>query len=329
MREGCGFCHKGNPKGETREAAHAGMIKRPSDNIGLCKKCHEEIAVNYDKSIHYTTIGQREGVKARFTKEELKIFDEKVFEQSCRSCHASCGDCHVKSPPVSGISLGLIEGHKFIRKKEGKTCAFCHGGRVYPEYTGEYGDTTDVHYQKGMMCLDCHNKTELHGDGRKYMTKQEVKQRPKCTDCHATIESKTLGVRVAHDEHRDKVSCYGCHADGRYRNCYSCHMETGSKSEPGFILGKNPRKPQQITTLRIIPAVRDTFAKAGISQGHFDDLPNYWNTPAHKIKKRTDRTRSCDSCHTQRANFLREEDLLKNGSRANRALIHAPKPITR
>ena len=32
-------------------------------------------------------------------------------------------------PAVSGISLGLIQGHKFIKKNEGKTCAFCHGGR--------------------------------------------------------------------------------------------------------------------------------------------------------------------------------------------------------
>jgi hypothetical protein len=328
LRQRCISCHKGNNKGQKKEEAHEGIIKRPSDNLKLCGDCHKKIAANYDKSIHYTAIGQREGVKARFTKEELDIFDKKVFEQSCRSCHASCGDCHVKSPPVSGISLGLVEGHKFIKKNEGKTCAFCHGGRVYPEYTGEYGGTTDVHYQKGMMCLDCHKKTELHGDGNMYMTKQNVKNRPKCIDCHETIESKKLRVRVAHNDHRGKVSCYGCHTDGQYRNCYSCHMGTGSTSQPGFILGKSPRNPEQITTLRIVPTVRDTFAKAGIAQGHFDRVPNYWDTPAHKIKKRTDRTRSCDSCHTQKKDFLTEEALLKDGARANRALIYTPKPIT-
>ena len=304
------------------------MIKRPSDDLSMCSECHEGVTDTYGKSIHYTTIGQREGVKARFSEAELKIFDEKVFEQSCRSCHATCGDCHVKSPPVSGISLGLIEGHKFVTKKEGKTCAFCHGGRVYPEYTGEYGDTTDVHYQEGMMCLDCHKQPEFHGDGQRYMTKQEVKQRPKCTDCHETIESKKLSARVAHDEHRGKVSCYGCHTDGQYRDCYSCHMATGATSKPAFALGINPRNPEQVTTLRLVPTVRDTFAKAGIEQEHFDRLPKYWNTPAHKIKKRTDRTRSCDSCHTQKTGFLTEKDLLEDGSRLNRGLIYTPKPIT-
>ncbi|HPJ94964.1 MAG TPA: cytochrome c3 family protein [Deltaproteobacteria bacterium] len=328
VTQGCDTCHKGNNQAETKEEAHEGMIARPSDNLDTCMECHEDVSTTYGKSIHYTTIGQREGVKARFTEEELKIFDEKVFEQSCRSCHASCGDCHVKSPPVSGISLGLIDGHSFISRREGKTCAFCHGGRVYPEYTGEYGATTDVHYQEGMMCLDCHKKQEFHGDGKMYMSKQEVADRPKCIDCHEEVEAKELRVRVAHDEHKGKVSCFGCHTDGEYRNCYSCHMGTGSKAQPGFILGKNPRNPDEVTTLRIVPSVRDTFEKAGILQGKFDHVPNYWNTPAHKIKKRTDRTRSCDSCHTEKKGFLTEKDLLDDGARINRSLIHVPKPIT-
>jgi len=115
------------------------MVKRPSNNLSLCGECHPEIAANYKKSLHYTTIGQRNRVIKRMSADEAKIFDEKVFETSCRSCHASCGDCHVKSPAIGGVSLGLISKHKFVRKDEGKTCAYCHGGRVYPEYTGEYG----------------------------------------------------------------------------------------------------------------------------------------------------------------------------------------------
>ena len=305
------------------------MVKRPSDDLATCGgKCHGKITSTYGKSLHYTTIGQRQGVIGRFSKKETAIFDKKVFQQACRSCHASCGDCHVKSPPVGGISLGLIKGHKFIKKDEGKTCAFCHGGRVYPEYVGEYGGSTDAHYQKGMMCIDCHKKRELHGDGRKYMAKQDVKDRPSCTGCHKTIKSDKLRIRVAHDSHKGKVSCYGCHTSGQYRDCYSCHMGTGATSKPAFALGKNPRNMSEVTTLRLIPTVRDTFAKAGIAQEHFDALPNYWNTPAHKIKKRTDRTRSCDSCHTEKKDFLTRQTLVKDGSKANEGLIHVPKPIT-
>jgi hypothetical protein len=328
LSKGCRSCHKGNENGATKEEAHAGMVKRPSDNLATCSPCHKKAAANYAKSLHYTSLGQRQGVIPRFTKAEVKLFDEKVFQQSCRSCHASCGSCHVKSPPVMGISLGLIKGHQFIKKNEGKTCAFCHGGRVYPEYTGEYGGSTDVHYEKGMMCVDCHKKVELHGDGTRYLTKQDVKDRPRCTNCHKTIKSDTLRTRVAHDAHKGKVSCYGCHAAGQYRNCYTCHKGEAKAAKPGFILGKNPRNPKEVTTLRLIPTVRDTFDWAGIKQEHFDKVPNYWDTPAHKIKKRTDRTRSCDICHTEKKDFLTRETLLKDGSRANQGLIHVPKPIT-
>jgi hypothetical protein len=306
------------------------MMKRPSDDLKTCGgTCHGKIAAVYAKSLHYTTLGQRQGVIGRFSKAETAVFDQKVFEQSCRSCHASCGDCHVKSPPVSGISPGFIAGHKFVKKNEGKTCALCHGGRVYPEYTGEYGGSTDVHYQKGMMCVDCHKKAELHGSLRQYMTKQDVKERPRCADCHKTdkAEKSSVRVSVAHTLHKGKVSCYGCHAAGQYRDCSSCHLGAGATSKPAFTLGRNPRNPGEVTTLRLIPTVRDTFAKAGIAQENFDRLPNYWNTPAHTIKKRTDRTRSCEVCHTEKKDFLTRETLAKDGSKANEGLITAPRPL--
>ena len=326
---GCKFCHKGDDTAADRETAHKGLVKRPSDNLQTCGICHKQIADNYRKSLHYTAIGQRQGVMKRFSADELKQFDAKVFEQSCRSCHASCGSCHVKSPPVGGIGLGLIQGHKFVKKDEGKTCAFCHGGRVYPEFTGEYGGRPDVHYQKGKMCVDCHTKEEMHGDGNVYLSKNEVKQRPSCKNCHKPGQEKKLTARLSHANHEGKVSCYGCHSAGEYRNCYDCHIETHSSAKPGFILGLSPRDKKTLTTLRVIPTVRDTFKAAGIKMENFDALPNYWDTPAHNIRKRTDRTRSCDTCHVEGKGFLTKGQLIKEGSKANEQLIVKPKPLSR
>jgi hypothetical protein len=325
----CTFCHKGNNKEADMAKSHQGIVKKPSDNLALCGMCHKPVAENYKKSLHYTTAGQRRGVIGRFSEAETRTFDEKVFEQGCRSCHASCGDCHVKAPAVGGISVGLIEGHKYVRKNEAKTCAFCHGGRVYPEFTGEYGGGVDVHYQKGMMCMACHKKAEFHGDGNAYKSKEEVKDRPRCQNCHKLSEVKSgkLATKVAHEKHAGKVSCYGCHAAGQYRQCYDCHLGPGSTSKPGFILGRNPRNMNEVTTLRLIPAVRDTFAKAGIKMENFDKLPNYWNSPVHSIKKRTDRTRNCDVCHVEKKDFLTTETLIPNGSKANEKLIYIPKAI--
>jgi hypothetical protein len=325
---GCKFCHKGNDSGVDKDTAHKGLVKRPSDNLQICGKCHRQIADSYKKSLHYTTIGQRQGVMKRFSPTELKQFDEKVFQQSCRSCHASCGDCHVKAPAVGGISIGLIQGHKFVKKDEGKTCAFCHGGRVYPEFTGEYGGKPDVHYQKGMLCLDCHNKAEFHGDGKMYMTKKDVKDRPTCIKCHTKLgQEAKLTTKIAHTKHKGNVSCYGCHSSAEYRNCYDCHIGSGATSKPGFILGLNPRDKKTLTTLRLIPTVRDSFEKSGVTMSNFDSLPNYWDTPAHNIRKRTDRTRSCDACHTDKSGFLTRETLVEKGSKANEGLIYNIKPI--
>ena len=220
------------------------MVKRPSDDLALCGECHQEIAANYKKSLHYTTIGQRNRVVKRMSAEETKIFDEKVFEKSCRSCHATCGDCHVKSPSIGGVSVGLIDKHKFVRKNEGKTCAFCHGGRVYPEYTGEYGGNADIHYQKGMMCMDCHTMDEMHGDGKAYAQKEEVRDRPRCTDCHEPGRETKLTARVAHLKHSQTASCFACHSAGEYRQLLRLPSRGRLGGQTGLLPGDEPEKPQ-------------------------------------------------------------------------------------
>jgi len=325
--EGCATCHKGNESASDRAAAHQGFIKRPSDELTACAACHEEIVKVYKTSLHYTTAGLRHGVMSRFSDGERKIFDEKVFEKSCRSCHSSCGDCHVKSPVISGVSIGLIKGHRFVKRDEGKTCALCHGGRVYPEFTGEYGGSADVHYQKGMVCMDCHKKAEFHGDGQVYASRQERKDRPSCIQCHKPGEEKTAKAKTAHEQHKGELSCASCHASAPYRNCYDCHLGKGATSKPSFILGLSPRDKKTVTTLRVIPTVRDTFQSVGIKMEKYDALPNYWETVVHNIRKRTERTRSCDLCHEEKQGFLTKETLIKDGSKANDGLVYTPKPI--
>ena len=112
-----------------------------------------------------------------------------------------------------------------------------------------------------------------------------------------------------------------------YRNCYNCHVGGGSEAKPGFMLGMSPKNRKQITTLRLIPTVRDSFKNQGIKMEQFDRLPNYWDTPAHNIRKRTERTRYCDACHEEKKGFLTKDQLIKDGSKANLELLYNPKPI--
>jgi len=99
------------------------------------------------------------------------------------------------------------------------------------------------------------------------------------------------------------------------------------RGQAGLYPGHKPRNRREITTLRIIPTMRDTFKPAGILQANFDALPNYWDAPIHNIRKRTERTRNCDTCHEDRKGFLTVETLLEDSSRVNLELIKKPKPI--
>ncbi|MBI2216870.1 MAG: hypothetical protein HYU51_06190 [Candidatus Rokubacteria bacterium] len=327
LARGCSACHKGDGRASDKQAAHAGLVKRPSDDVRVCGECHDTIAGTYRTSLHYTTAGLKHGALPRFGPAEAKQFAERVFPASCASCHASCGECHVKAPTVAGVGTGLVSGHRFVRRNEGRTCAACHGGRVYPEFTGEYGGMPDVHYEKGMMCIDCHSAAEMHGDGTSYTSRREVKSRPSCAKCHPPGSEKTPKASAAHQRHASTVSCVACHAATPYRNCSECHLGRGATARPDFVLGASPRDPTRVTTLRRVPTVKGTFDPAGLGLAAFDAAPNYWDTVPHNIRKRTDRTRSCDVCHVERRGFLTRETLPQDGSRANEALVRVPRQI--
>lgn len=327
FENGCVFCHKGDAKSIDQESAHKGVVKRPSADLKLCGNCHDDIAKIYSSSLHYNLAGFLDKITKRFSKDEDRLFKDKVFGQSCKSCHASCGDCHVSSPSVKGMRRGFIDGHRFVKKDESKTCAVCHGGRIYPEYIGKLSGTPDIHFQKGMGCTDCHKKGQMHGSGNSYTNKDEAKDRPRCKDCHKTGGEAKVISRLAHSKHEGKVSCYGCHVHAAYSNCYDCHDGNASSSKPSFILGVNPIDRKSLTTLRALPIERNTFAKYGIKMEKFDEIPDYRAAPVHNIRKSTDRTRSCDICHINKKDFLTRGSLLKNGSRANEKLIFNMAPL--
>ncbi len=327
FENGCVACHGGNETAVDQPTAHKGMDPRPSDDPGRCGECHPDIAETYRDALHYTTQGLREGVVGRFSEAERKTFDKNVFEKSCRTCHASCGGCHVKSPDIAGIPLGLIDKHRFIRKDEAKTCAYCHGGRVYPEFTGQYGVVKDAHFRGKMMCMDCHRLEELHGDGHRYAGRRDRRTKPDCRSCHPPDRKQSQKAQKAHATHDGVLSCTACHSLSTYKNCSGCHLGKGAKATTGFFLGRNPHRPTEVTTLRRVPAARDTFASAGLEMSRYDTRPNYWDAVPHVINKLTERTNNCYMCHVVKMGFLKAADLDGEASKANRRLIYEPKPI--
>jgi hypothetical protein len=58
-------------------------------------------------------------------------------------------------------------------------------------YGGANGSTRlmDIHFQKGMHCIDCHFLQDTHGDGNLYSTNWETIE-IECEDCHGTLNQK-------------------------------------------------------------------------------------------------------------------------------------------
>ena len=255
----------------------------------------------------------------------------------CKSCHSSCGQCHISRPePAEG---GLLEGHLFQKRPPmDAVCTVCHSSRIGNEFLGKNkGILPDIHKEKYFKCNKCHKSDEMHGDGKDYANRYEVENGPKCIDCHNTIyDAKSENVKN-HWIHKDQVSCRVCHSQP-YLNCSTCHLGD-SKAGPGFntaqsssILFKiglnslrSKERPERFVTVRHIPVDQDSFkfyVKDGLT--NFDRLPNWKLTTPHNIRRQTPQNKTCNACHGNKDLFLLKKDVKREYLKANKNVIVPP-----
>ena len=330
---GCTTCHAGNGQATTPQAAHAGLIGRPSDDPGrACGGCHPDIVGTFAKSLHFTTRGFEHGLRA-LTGSVRWTSAKPAYQKACQSCHATCGDCHVSRPPYSTdpvILGGLQQGHLFARRPPMQiTCAGCHGGRVAAEYTGQYeGFPADVHYAKAKMtCLDCHPAAQMHGDGTMPANRFAVQARPSCLGCHPEAAAGKSALRQ-HNVHGEKLACQVCHG-GISKSCVNCHAGKGASSQPALKIGRNLRPELRFTytLLRHVPTTRDMIDRlTGLTDtlANFDRIPTWKTATPHSIQRVTARSQNCGACHNNPNLFLRLKDLDPNDSQANGQVVTAP-----
>ncbi len=138
---------------------------------------------------------------------------------------SGCAACHVI------YKNDGTHTHKFTKNIPSFQCLHCHNfNRVGMDYEGffehdyslayrspiirkkypkkiygviQHRLRPDIHYKKGMQCIDCHNKDEIMGDGNRYLFKyQAVKIR--CIDCHKDQHKN--------DKNHQNLECYSCHS---------------------------------------------------------------------------------------------------------------------
>ena len=138
----------------------------------------------------------------------------------CAACHviySNKGTYEGNDKAISKEQKDRPRFHRITTKIPTYQCIHCHnrGGRTGVSYIGTmesdgYGSPwsdkpakkggkklhgkyynylmPDIHYKKGMLCIDCHTEQDLHGDGNIY-SKREQAVEIECRDCHGTVKS--------------------------------------------------------------------------------------------------------------------------------------------
>ena len=197
-----------------------------AEDFGGCENedCHADIANNFTTSLHYTGTGMKSEYEVGAAGHFGINMDEYYSEWNCSNCHATtCEKCHEGG---HGAQITI------------DTCDQCHFKKQTATFIGDMplhkskGPHADIHYEKGLTCIDCHTADEMHGDGLTY-DKMADAVTTTCEDCHISpakivkdMEVKQYSTDIsAHKTHENKLDCTACHS-GWMLTCENCHLDT-------------------------------------------------------------------------------------------------------
>ena len=162
----------------------------------------------------------------------------------------NCVRCHNRSGRVGTSYQGIYEaeGYGTPYEKGGLSSKRLPGDRFYLELED------DIHHRKGMVCIDCHTREEIMGDGKNYAHYEEQLEIT-CTTCHSTDPGTTrkdrqlnnigeangkkiLISKLDEKEHplnppkkgtcdykgHNRLTCESCHSSW-VPQCYGCHVK--------------------------------------------------------------------------------------------------------
>lgn len=168
-----------------------------------------------------------------------------------------CTACHNQDNPDLPPDKAE-KRHPFINKKVPvENCVRCHNrsGRVGISYKGEFesenygtpyrkGEMSpqtlpggryylslpaDVHYEKGMACIDCHTRIEIMGDGKQY-AHYEDQLEISCRGCHSQVDSGKQEAEGAGNS--EEKAAFGTTTRGNKLN------NVAVDEEGGYLTGK-------------------------------------------------------------------------------------------
>ncbi len=283
-------------------------------------------------SLHGTT----DGKKYFYSKENggIETLTGIPYEQlPCKGCHTlynkvegkvgqpRCESCHIDqnfayAPVQAAVKLpnfpddGRMQGCLSCHRRQGfeytlmKTVTDEAGNPVMDPVTGkpyQVPAITDVHRSappagKGMACVNCHTKEQMHGDGKAYKSLLESPN-TQCTDCHV---KEKLSQTPGHTIHGENMTCAACHAQ-TVVSCQGCHLNAVLAGAPEFpnqrvigwkFLVMNNEGKYELGNLMSI-----TFTTETGEVKSFAVIAPFYDHSIAKPKTREEKIALCASCH--------------------------------
>ncbi len=171
LRAECQRCHLG-VKGRSRRGDFRGMgcgaCHIPYSNEGLYEG--GDVTIPADEPGH-ALVHSLQGTR----RAKVKVHDQEYSGIPVETCST----CHNRGKRIGVSYQGLMESAYGSPYTEGG------GGQLGLHSKHYISMQKDVHYQKGMLCQDCHTSGDVHGD-RFIAAANLAAVEIECTDCHGT-----------------------------------------------------------------------------------------------------------------------------------------------
>jgi hypothetical protein len=159
LRNLCAGCHLGMDKPKPGPAP---WLERG----GGCNACHLDY---YPEALKDLQLSKKQ---SDYNFKFHPAIDLKVTDDKCRSCHSRSGRISLAYEGWTETSLAEDQ----VKNKSGY--------KTLPDKRVIAYIQPDIHFQKGMNCIDCHGSYELMGDGNQYLHKEDAVN-IQCIDCHS------------------------------------------------------------------------------------------------------------------------------------------------
>ena len=146
--------------------------------------------------------------------------------QSSRNVNVSVNDINYSGIPVESCATC---------HNSGKSIGYSYEGVMQMDSKRFLHMKEDIHYEKGMLCQDCHTSNDMHGDGFLSGASQAAVE-IECQDCHGTTKSYPWELPIGYGDEFSKTEVEG-EARGVAQSVAE-YLKQGfvSEKEDGFIL---------------------------------------------------------------------------------------------